>query len=93
MFGVSGGKVVYSQVTPANPNELFLAGRQLTSLNEGWLKDKELSQPEEHWITRPDGTKVQYWVMRPTRAQAGKKVSMGFRHARRPVRHVGPGRI
>jgi dipeptidyl aminopeptidase/acylaminoacyl peptidase len=36
------------------------------------LKDKEIALPEEHWITRPDGMKVQYWVMKPTHAQAGQ---------------------
>lgn len=72
VFGVGGGKVVYSQVSAANPNELFIEGRQLTALNEDWLKDKEISLPEEHWITRPDGMKVQYWVMKPTHAQAGQ---------------------
>jgi dipeptidyl aminopeptidase/acylaminoacyl peptidase len=72
-FGVGAGKVVYAQVTPSNPNELFLAGKQLTTLNEDWLKDRELSLPQEHWMTRPDGTRVQYWIMPPTHAQAGQK--------------------
>jgi len=73
VFGVGGGKVVYAKVSAANPDELFVGDRQLTSLNEDWLKDKELSLPEEHWVKRPDGTKVQYWVMRPTHAQKGEK--------------------
>lgn len=73
VFGVGGGKVVYAQVSAANPNELFVGGRQLTALNEDWLKEKEISLPEEHWITRPDGTRVQYWVMRPTHAEFGKE--------------------
>lgn len=73
VFGVGGGKVVYAQVSAANPNELFVSGRQLTALNEDWLKDKEISLPEEHWTTRPDGMRVQYWVMRPTHAEFGKE--------------------
>ena len=72
VFAIGGGKVVYAQVSAANPNELFVAGRQLTTLNEDWLKDKEIALPEEHWITRPDGMRVQYWVMRPTHAEFGK---------------------
>ena len=91
VFGVGGGKVVYSRVTAANPNELFLAGKQLTALNEGWLTDKELSLPEEHWLTRPDGTRVQYWVMRPTHAEAGQRYPWVLDMHGGPSAMWGPG--
>jgi len=90
-FGVGGGKAVYAQVSPANPNELFLAGRQLTTLNESWLKDKEISLPEEHWITRPDGMRVQYWVMKPTQAEAGHKYPWVLDMHGGPSAMWGPG--
>ena len=47
--------------------------RRLTQLNARWLEKKDIAVPEEHWIRRPDGTRIQYWVMRPTRLQPGKK--------------------
>ena len=91
VFGVGGGRVVYAQVSAANPNELFVGGRQLTALNADWLKDREISLPEEHWITRPDGMRVQYWVMRPTRAQAGQKYPFVLDMHGGPSAMWGPG--
>jgi dipeptidyl aminopeptidase/acylaminoacyl peptidase len=91
VFGVGGGKVVYAQVSAENPNELFMGGRQLTELNEGWLRDKEISLPEEHWVTRPDGMRVQYWVMRPTRAGAGQKYPWVMDMHGGPAAMWGPG--
>jgi dipeptidyl aminopeptidase/acylaminoacyl peptidase len=79
-FAVSDDKLVYAQIAPENPNELYLASRagltsrsaatprRLTDLNAPWLAEKLVSLPEERWITRPDGTRVQYWVMPPTGA-------------------------
>ena len=76
-FDEGGGRIVYALISVPNPNELYVREkngkvRQLTGLN-AWVKDKELVIPEEHWLTRPDGMKVQYWVMNPTHAEAGKK--------------------
>jgi len=36
-----------------------------TSFNKAFHDEVELSLPEEQWITSPDGTKVQAWLMRP----------------------------
>ncbi len=83
-FAAAQGEVVYAQIGAENPNELYLApadrangnrvpARRLTEINAAWLEDRQLSLPEEHWITRPDGLKVQYWVMKPTNAVAGQQ--------------------
>ncbi len=83
-FAVAAGAILYAQISAENPNELYFmaargqgkpersSARRLTEINAAWLEDKALSLPEEHWITRPDGLKVQYWVMKPVNAQAGK---------------------
>lgn len=76
-FGVAGGQLVYAQISAANPNELYWQNaqgspKQLSRLNAGWLESKQLSVPEEHWLTRPDGTRVQYWVMKPAGVDAGR---------------------
>jgi dipeptidyl aminopeptidase/acylaminoacyl peptidase len=76
-FDEGGGRVVYSLISVPNPNELYVREktgkvRQLTDLN-AWVKDKDLVIPEEHWVTRPDGMKVQYWTMNPTHPEAGKR--------------------
>ena len=98
VFAVGGDKVVYARVSAANPSELFVQvrgargeGRQLTSLNEGWLSDREISLPEEHWITRPDGLRVQYWLMRPTNTQPGQKYPWVLDMHGGPSAMWGPG--
>ncbi len=66
------------------PAELFVGAlnapkphlKRVTNLNAAWLKDKRVSVPEEFWITQPDGTRVQGWVVRPANFQQGKKYPM-----------------
>jgi dipeptidyl aminopeptidase/acylaminoacyl peptidase len=98
VFAVGGDKIVFARVSAANPNELFLQvrgergeGRQLTSLNQDWLKQREISLPEEHWITRPDGVRVQYWMMRPTNMQPGPKYPWVLDMHGGPAAMWGPG--
>lgn len=65
--------------------------RRLTSLNAGWLETKELSEPEEHWIRRPDGTRVQYWIMNPTHFDPSKKYPWVVEMHGGPAVMWGPG--
>lgn len=75
-FAVSKDKLVYARIGADNPNELFAASKtnggaqRLTELNTGWLANKIIALPLEHWVKRPDGVRVQYWVMKPTNAEA-----------------------
>ncbi len=77
-FDLQGDKVVYALTETKNPWEVYLLNqkdkttRQLTKLNENWVKDKTIVTPKEYWFDRADGTKIQYWVMEP----AGKKAGM-----------------
>lgn len=79
-FDVYGDKIVYALTETKNPWEIFVfnlkdkSSTQLTKLNEGWLKEKQIISPKEYWITRPDGMKIQYWVMEPI----GKKEKMKY---------------
>ena len=78
-FDLNGDKLVYAMTELKNPWEVHLltlkdkATRPLTQLNAVWLKDKEIISPKEYWLTRPDGTKVQYWVMEPVGRREGVK--------------------
>lgn len=78
-FDVLGDKIVYALTETRNPWEIHLyqsktkQSRQITRLNEEWLKDKLIIYPKEKWITQPDGTKVQYWVMEPAGRKEGSK--------------------
>jgi dipeptidyl aminopeptidase/acylaminoacyl peptidase len=96
VWSEGGGKVVASLIQVSNPNELYLITlggrhRKLTDLNTEWLASKELSYPEEHWITQPDGVKVQYWIMNPTNAQAGRKYPFVVDMHGGPTAMWGPG--
>lgn len=74
-FDARAGRIVAAVTTPADPCELCLVEdgapgatdglRRLTDLNAGWTAQRTLSTPAEHWITRDDGTRVQYWLMPP----------------------------
>ena len=78
-YDLKGDRVVYAQTETLNPWDVYLMSlkdkktSQLTRLNEEWLKDKKVTLPKEYWVTRPDGVKVQYWVMEPMNRKDGTK--------------------
>ncbi|MFN8139511.1 MAG: S9 family peptidase [Fimbriimonadales bacterium] len=46
--------------------------KKLTKFNDDLLKELELADVEEHWLTTPDKTKLHTWVMKPTGKSSGK---------------------
>lgn len=76
-FDLQGDKVVFALTETKNPWEVYLLNlkdkstRQLTRLNEEWLKDKLISYPKEYFFNRPDGVKIQYWVQEPVGRKEG----------------------
>ena len=96
-FDLRGDKIVYAYTETKNPWEVYLynikdkSNRQLTKLNEGWLKDKLISTPKEYWITRPDGSKVQYWVQEPIGKKEGVKYPTLLNIHGGPTAMWGPG--
>jgi dipeptidyl aminopeptidase/acylaminoacyl peptidase len=96
-FDVRGEKIVYALTETRNPWELYLhstrdkSHRQLTQLNEGWVKDRQIVNPKEYWLTRPDGTKVQYWVMEPVGKKDGLKYPALLNIHGGPAAMWGPG--
>jgi dipeptidyl aminopeptidase/acylaminoacyl peptidase len=79
-FAMWGDKIVYALTETKNPWELYLydaktkSTKQLSKFNEPWVSERTIIAPKEYWFTRPDGTKVQYWVMEP----AGKKEGVKY---------------
>lgn len=71
--------IVVASTDPVNPGDLYLVHQntgeevQLTHVNENFLADLFVSQPEEFWFEGVDGRKVQGWVMKPYGFQEGKK--------------------
>lgn len=96
-FDVRGDKVVYSLTETKNPWEVHYLNlkdkstRQLTQLNEAWVNDRAISYPKEYWFTRPDGTKVQYWVQEPVGKKDGVKYPTILNIHGGPSAMWGPG--
>ena len=96
-FDVAGDRMVLARTVTRNPWEAALFNlrdksyRQLTSFNEGWVKDRQLSEPKPFRITRPDGTSVQYWVMEPVGRKPGERYPVILNIHGGPSAMWGPG--
>lgn len=96
-FDLTGSKVVYAKTEVINPSELYFADLsmkspvQLSRHNEAWLKDKKLSLPEKRVYTNSKGLKVEYWIMKPTFVEAGKKYPLLLQLHGGPTAMWGPG--
>jgi dipeptidyl aminopeptidase/acylaminoacyl peptidase len=96
-FDVKDDHVVYALTETKNPWEIYLyslrdkAGRQITKLNESWLGERQIISPKEYWLTRPDGMKVQYWVMEPVGRKEGVKYPTILNIHGGPSSMWGPG--
>ncbi len=94
---VVGDKIVYALTETKNPWEVYLlnmkdkSSRQLTKLNESWMKDRLVSTPKEYWITNSDGMKVQYWVQEPIGKKDGVKYPTILNIHGGPTAMWGPG--
>ena len=96
LFSSAAGRTVYALTTVDNPSELYVidgnaAPGRLTNLNTEWLSQRTLSKPEEHWITRPGGTRVQMWIMKPAGFREGVKTPWVLDMHGGPAAMWGPG--
>ncbi len=95
VFDVNGGVIVAAATTVAHPHRLMAINRDgsgervLHDVN-AWVEERDVSLPTEHWITQPDGTKVQYWAMAPTDGSDGKASTVLEIHGG-PSAMWGPG--
>ena len=93
-FDVAGGALVYATTSPQNPCVVRLrdarGDRVILDLNE-WVADRALAVPAMRWITRPDGTRVQYWIMKPPNAAPGERFPLAVEMHGGPSAMWGPG--
>ena len=81
-FDVGASVIALVRSKAANPSELFAAdldGKELRILsahNSPWLDQKLLSNPERHTLTRPDGTKIDLWLLKPVNTDSGAKAPL-----------------
>ncbi len=96
-FDLQGNKIVYVKTSINSPFELFSADadmkneKRLTSFNVDWIRNKKLSIPEKHTFTNNKGMEVEYWVMKPTNYEAGKKYPLLLEIHGGPTAMWGPG--
>ncbi len=94
-YDTGGGATVYALTEPTNPCVLRMrdAGGNDTLLADlnSWVADKRLSMPTEKWLERPDGTRVQYWIMEPTDRQSGTTYPLALEIHGGPMVMWGPG--
>jgi dipeptidyl aminopeptidase/acylaminoacyl peptidase len=96
-FDIAGNRIVYALTEVKNPFELYLAdsegrgAQRLTSFNADWVETKKIVFPQERWLTRPDGLKIQYWVMAPIDRQPGIKYPLVLEMHGGPSAMWGPG--
>ncbi|GAA4402680.1 S9 family peptidase [Nibrella viscosa] len=100
-FGISTDKVVFAKTEVANPSEVYVApigmttatfanATRLTSHND-WVTTKVLSQPEKRTYRNAKGQTVEYWIMKPAFAEAGKKYPLLVQMHGGPTAMWGPG--
>jgi dipeptidyl aminopeptidase/acylaminoacyl peptidase len=76
-FDITDSGFIYTKTGIDNPSEIYQqmadSEKTFTSLNSGWLASKSIVRPTKHTFTNSKGLKVDYWVMKPTDFEAGKK--------------------
>ena len=96
-FDVVNNKLVFVKTAVVNPYELYLADAgaknqiKISSFNSEWIAGKKLSLPEKHSFKNETGMEVEYWVMKPTNYEAGKKFPLLLNIHGGPSAMWGPG--
>lgn len=96
-FALANDKLLIVKTEPASPFELYLADaaaknqKRIGSFNSGWISSKKLSIPEKHSFTNDKGMTVEYWVMKPSNYETGKKYPLLLEIHGGPSAMWGPG--
>ena len=96
-FDVKGNKLVFVKTEVANPFELYNADavmqnqKRISSFNNDWAIKKQLSIPEKHEFKNSNGMTVEYWIMKPTNYETGKKYPLLLDIHGGPSAMWGPG--
>lgn len=90
-------QLVYVQTDIETPFELYRSdlngekAQRLTDLNSGWIDSKKVSRPEKHIFYNDLKQPIEYWVMKPTFFQEGKKYPLLLEIHGGPSSMWGPG--
>jgi dipeptidyl aminopeptidase/acylaminoacyl peptidase len=81
-FDVAADGLVFSATTATHPNDIYRADfdggneRALTDVNRDVLGELAVSEPRELWVERPDGTRLQGWMLLPPGYEEGTRYPM-----------------
>jgi len=95
-FDIAGDHIVYAKTKTTSPSEVYQADLnlknelQLSNFND-WVKTKKLSIPEKRTFTNSLGMQIEYWVMKPSNYQQGKKYPLLVEIHGGPSAMWGPG--
>ncbi|HEX8016589.1 MAG TPA: S9 family peptidase [Flavobacterium sp.] len=96
-YDINNGVVVFAKTDVKNPSELYVADlklkepRLVSDFNTNWLKNKAISFPEKGTFINEKGLEIEYWVMKPTRFEQGKKYPLLTEIHGGPASMFGPG--
>lgn len=96
-FDIARNKMVVVKTKVANPFEVYIADaiaknqKKISDFNTGWVADKKLSFPEKHSFKNEKGMEVEYWVMKPSNFEPGKKYPLLLEIHGGPSAMWGPG--
>ena len=97
-FAVAKNKLVFTKTEVNNPSEVYLAdaamknAKRISHFNN-WITSKKLSFPEKRSFVNDKGMTVEYWIMKPTNYEAGKKYPLLLEIHGGPSAMWGPGEI
>lgn len=95
-FGIGRDKLVFTRTELSDPSAIYLSDWllktpvKISSFND-WVKDKKLSLPEKKTFVDNKGLTIEYWVMKPTNFEAGKKYPLLLEIHGGPSAMWGPG--
>lgn len=96
-YAIGADVLVQIVTNPGNPSELHLAhpsakvSKPASTHNSSWIEDRLLSAVEEHSFANEKGHAVQYWTIKPTVIEEGKKYPLLLEIHGGPAAMWGPG--
>lgn len=96
-FDIAANRLVYTKISVTDPADIYTADLQvrnekrITGFNHSWVTGKNLSIPEKKTFVNEKGLTVEYWIMKPTQYQEGKKYPVLLQIHGGPAAMWGPG--
>jgi dipeptidyl aminopeptidase/acylaminoacyl peptidase len=93
---LENGQILYAYNSIQTPNELAVADENLktsktiSTINTDWLSTKKLSLPVKGVFKNEKGQNIDYWIMKPTNQQEGKKYPLMLQLHGGPTAMWGP---